>query len=58
MQEETELREELLSAAAPPEEVQEEAPKKNTKQALLNKILEVSEKGGYLSNIRTQNSNA
>ena len=46
MQEETELREELLSAAAPPEEVQEEAPKKNTKQALLNKILEVSEKGG------------
>ena len=44
--EEDVLRQELLEAAAP-EQVQEpEPPKKNTKQALLNKILEVSEKGG------------
>jgi hypothetical protein len=43
---ETELRDELLAAAQPPEQVEEEAPKKNTKQALLLKILEVSEKGG------------
>jgi hypothetical protein len=46
MQDESELREELLDAAAPPEQVQDETPKKNTKQALLHKILEVSEKGG------------
>ena len=46
MQDESELRDELLEAAAP-DEVQEEAPKKrNTKQALLQKILEVAEKGG------------
>jgi hypothetical protein len=48
MLEETEeqaLRQELLDAAAP-EATEPEAPKKNTKQALLNKILEVSEKGG------------
>jgi hypothetical protein len=41
---EADLREELLDAAAPAQEP--EVPKKNTKQALLNKILEVSEKGG------------
>ena len=46
MQEESQLREELLEAAAPPEQEEQEAPKKNTKQALLQKILEVSEKGG------------
>ena len=40
------LREELLEAASPEEAQEPEPPKKNTKQALLNKILEVSEKGG------------
>ena len=39
-----ELNEELLEAAAP--EAPKEEPKKNTKQALLNKILEVSERSG------------
>ena len=41
-----ELREELLEAAAPEPEKVSEAPKKNTKQALFQKILEVSEKSG------------
>ena len=41
-----ELREELLSAAVPSEPVEKEPPKKNTKQALLEKILEVSERDG------------
>ena len=41
-----ELKNELLEAAQPDEAKECEPPKKNTKQALLNKILEVSEKGG------------
>ena len=40
------LKEELLEAASPEEAQHQEQPKKNTKQALLNKILEVSEKSG------------
>ena len=42
------LKEELLEAAAPnpAENVTVEPPKKNTKQAILQKILEVSEKSG------------
>ena len=52
--EEQVLREELLDAAAPEEIQQTEPPKKNTKLALLNKILEVSEKGG----IPLQHSNS
>jgi hypothetical protein len=52
--EEQVLREELLDAAQPEEIQQTEPPKKNTKLALLNKILEVSEKGG----IPLQHSNS
>lgn len=40
------LKDELLEAAEPEKVSESEPPKKNTKQALLNKILEVSEKGG------------
>ena len=41
-----ELRQELLDAANPPPPVEKQPPKKNTKQALLEKILEVSERDG------------
>jgi len=40
------LNEELLNAAQPQETVEKAPPKKNTKQALLEKILEVSERDG------------
>ena len=47
------LREDLLEAAAPPPVEEDPAPKRNTKQALIDKILEVSQK----ENIPLEHSN-
>ena len=45
-QEQQNLQDELLEAANPPEPQTDAPPKKNTKQALLEKILQVSERDG------------
>ena len=43
---ENELKEDLLAAAHPEPEPEETQPKRNTKQALIDKIIEVSQKEG------------